>query len=921
MRPERWFNKFSFWLRLLFHRREADQALDEELQFHLDSKTDENIAKGMTPEEARRAARIELGGVEQVKENMRSVRTGAWLETFLQDIRFGLRMLRKNPGFTAVAVLTLALGIGANTAIFSLVNAVLLRNLPVRDPAGLVLFSDNARETLSMSSGIPSGRQREFSYPFYKYVRDNSRVFDAVCAFQTPEDTLTVREEGRAGGTVTVARGKMVSGNYFSVLGVRAVLGRTLTPADDHSNAPPVAVISFNYWQRRLAGDRAIVGRTFDIDSVPVTIVGVAPRGFYGIRMTVGSADLWMPLSLRPRMPLTVMPPAKGLLTDPKFYWLDMMGRLKPGATLQQARAEANTELRQYLTGQAGSRITEADQQKIRHAYVPLAPGGRGLSQLRYQYAEPLRILLVIVGLVLLIACANVANLMLARTTARRKEMAMRIALGGTHMRLARQILTECALIATAGAVAGAILAWWSLKVLVAMVATKVPLNVRPDLTVLSFTAGVSILAVIFSGLAPALRSARVDLVPVLKTGEAPDRSERTRLGLRKSLVVFQIAVSLLLMIGAGLLVHSLIDLENQNLGFSPEHVLLVSIDPELTGYKPSELPGLYRELVSRMNTLPGVRSASIGSTSPMSGSRSGFDVSVEGEPRPEQSGAPYVVAVGPHYFETEAMHIVAGRPISEQDTASATAVAVVNQAFVRKYMPKATRVGQRLSLGVPFKPPGNEIVGVVEDARFSSAREPAGPMLFLSAFQLQSLMASINEIEVRAAGDPASITREVREAIHEVDPNLPIVSVTTLSAQVNDSLGRQRAISSLTGFFGMLGLVLASVGLYGIMAYNVARRTREIGIRMALGAEKRDVWRMVVGQGFRLVIIGLTAGVLAALGVTRFLSSLLYGVRPTDPLTFIAVSVIFIAVALLASYIPARRAMKVDPMVALRYE
>lgn len=844
-----------------------------------------------------------------------------WLDSILSDCRFAFRVLRKSPAFTAVAVLTLALGIGANTAIFSLVNAVLLRNLPVSNPARLVLFSDNPRESLSMSPGIPSGRQSQFSYPFYQYVRDNIRVFDGVCAFQIPEDTLTVREAGKAGSAVSAAQGTMVSGNYFSVLGVQAILGRTLTRADDQPGASPVAVVSFNYWQTTLGGDRTVAGRVFDVDGVPTTVIGVAPRGFWGVRVMADSADFWMPLSLRPRMPLTVMPQAKELLTDPSFYWLNIMGRLKPGVTPQQARAETNTELRQYLTGQAGSRISEAEQQKIERAYVPLAPGGRGLSQLRYQYAEPLRILLVVVGLVLLIACANIANLMLARAMVRRKEMAMRLALGGTRMRLARQILAECALTAIAGAGAGAILAWWSSRVLVAMVAPRVPLNVRPDLAVLVFTAGVSIFAVIFSGLSPALRAARVDLVPVLKAGEAPDGSERTRLGLGKSLVVFQIAVSLLLMVGAGLLVHSLINLENQDLGFSPGHVLLVNVDPELAGYKSSELPGLYRELVNRMNSLPGVRSASIGSTSPMSGSWGGFAVSVEGEPQPTGGGAPQAVAVGPRYFDTEAMHMVAGRPVSDQDTGTAKPIAVVNQAFVRTYMPNGNPVGRLLAFGVPFKPPGNEIVGVVEDARFSSAREPAEPMLFLSVFQLQSLMASVNEIEIRAARDPASVTGEVREAIHEIDPNLPITNITTLSVQVSDSLGQQRAISNLTGLFGILGLVLACVGLYGIVAYNVGRRTHEVGIRMALGAEKRDVLRMVVGQGFRLVTVGLALGILGALGVTRFVSNLLYGVRPTDPLTFIAVSLILTAVALLASYIPARRAMRVDPMVALRYE
>jgi predicted permease len=843
------------------------------------------------------------------------------MRSFLQDLRYGFRILAKSPAFTAIAVLTLALGIGANTAIFSIVNAVMLRSLPVRDPGRLVLFSDNPGEGMSMSPDIPSGKQKLFSHPFYEQVRDHSQSFDGICAFQTPDDTVTVREQGKASGAVEVAQEKLVSGNYFSVLGVRAVLGRTLTATDDQTSAPPVAVASFDYWQRKLAGDRGVVGRTFDFDGVPVTLIGVAPRGFYGVRMKEGSADFWMPLSLRPRMPLTVMPQAKGLLTDPNTYWLNMMGRLKAGASLAQARAEINGELRQYLAGRVGSKMTQEDRQKIERAYVPLAPGGRGLSKLRFQYSEPLRILLVIVGLVLLIACANVANLMLARAAARQKEMAMRLALGGTRGRLVRQILTESLLLAIAGSVAGALLAWWGVGVLVAMVAAKVPLNVHPDLAVLAFTAGVAALAVILSGLAPALRAARVDLVPALKAGSAPQVGERSRLGLGKSLVVFQIAASLLLMAGAGLLVRSLVAMENQNLGFRPQHVLLVSINAELAGYDSKRLPGLYHELLDRVSALPGVRSASIGMTSPMSGSVAAFYVSVEGQPQPSGRGSPQVVAVGPKYFETEGMGIVAGRGITASDTAGSTPVAVVNQPFVREFIPGGNPIGMRLSAGMPFKAPGYEIVGVAGNARYSSPREPAGPMFFLSVFQLQSVMTSVNEIEVRAAGDPVSVTGEVRQAIHEIDPNLPITNVATLAAQVSDSLGQQRAISGLTGFFGILGLVLACVGLYGVMAYNVARRTREIGIRMALGAEKSAVLRMVVAQGLKLTLIGVAAGIIGALALTRFLSSLLYGVRATDPLTLIAVSLILATVALLACYIPARRAAKVDPMMALRYE
>jgi predicted permease len=909
------------WYQRFFRRERTEKRLDAELRFHLEQRIADLVGAGVAPEEARRQARLEFGGLDQVKEECRDAGSSHIIETFVQDLRYGLRQLRRNPGFTAVAVLTLALGIGANTAIFSVVDAVLLRNLPVRDPGRLVLFSDNPDESMSMSPGVASGKQSQFSYPFYRYVRDNNKSFAGVCAFQTPEDTLTVREGGQPGAALQVAQGKMVSGNYFSVLGVGAILGRTLMPADDQRGAAPVAVVSFNYWQTKLAGDREVVGKTFDIDGVPITIAGVAPRGFFGVRMKANSADFWMPLSSRQRLPFTVMPQAKGLLADPHIYWLNMMGRLKPGVAVGQAQADVNRELRQYLADQAGPKLTQDDRQKIEHAYVPLVPGGRGLSALRYQYAEPLRILVVIVGLVLLIACANVANLMLAQGTSRRKEMAMRLALGGSYSRLVRQLLTESMLLAALGAVAGAALAWCGVRILVAMVAAKVPLNVRPDLAVLAFAIGVTILAVVLSGLGPALRVARVDLVSALKAGEAPRVGERTRLGLSKSLVVFQIAASLLLMVGAGLLVHSLIDLEKQNLGFSPEGVLLIDIDPELAGYKQGDLPALYRELLDRINALPGVCSASIGMTSPMSGSWGGFDVSVEGEPQPAGNHAPQVVPVGPRYFQTEGMRIIAGRSISEQDTASSTPVAVVNQAFVRKFVRNNNPIGRRLSLGVPFKPPGNMIVGVVRDARFSSSRDPAGPMLFLSAFQLQSVMASVDEIEVRVAEGADIVTGEVRAAVRQIDPNLPITSVTTLSAQVDDSLGQQQVISSLTGFFGVLGLVLASVGLYGIMAYNVARRTHEIGVRMALGAEKNDVLRMVVGQGLRLVMIGLAVGVFGALGLTRFLSSLLYGIKPTDPLTFITVSLILIAVALLACYIPARRATKVDPMVALRYE
>ena len=916
--------KIGLRIGALFHRRQLENDLDDELEFHLAMQQQKLIDQGMPPEEARCAARRAFGNPTQTKETSRELWTFRFLETLAQDLRYGLRQLRRNPGFTVVAVLTLALGIGANTAIFSLVNAVMLRNLPVRDPGRLVLFSDNPDASLGMGSGgISSGQQRTFSYPFYQEVRDHSRLFEGICAFQTPEDMLTVRPQAGGTGGVQVAEGKMVSGNFFSVLGVNAALGRTLTPADDQPNAPPVGVVSFSYWQNKLGGGPSIVGSTLDIDSIPFTVVGVAPAGFYGVRVMRSPADFWLPLALRPRLPLTVMPQAKSLLSDSNASWLNMMGRLKPGVSIAQARAEIDGELRQYVAGRIGSKMTSLERQRIQHAYVELVPGGRGLSEMRHNYSEPLCILLAIVGLVLLIACANVANLLLARATARHKEMAMRMALGGSRGRLVRQVLVESALLAVAGGVAGAFLAFWGVHVLVAMVAARVPLNVRPDLAVLAFAAGVVALAVILSGLVPAIRAARVDLVPALKAGSAQKVGQRTGLKLDKSLVTFQIAASLLLIVGAALLVHSLVNLENQDLGFRPQHVLLLHINTELAGYRSKQLHSLYRELLDRVRALPGVRSASMGSTSPMSGSQGAFNVSVEGQPLPSDPGHPQVVLVSPGYFKTEGMLVVAGRAISARDTETSPPVAVVNQAFARKFIPRGNPIGTRLSSGTPFQPPGMEIVGVAQDAKYSSAREPAGPMVFVSAFQMESAFISgyVNEFEVRTTGDPAAVTGEVRQAIHEIDSNLPITNVTTQSAQVNDSLGQQRALSVLTGFFGVLSLLLACVGLYGIMAYSVARRTHEIGIRMALGAEKRDVLRMVIGQGLKLAVIGVAIGIAGAMALTRFLSSLLYGVTPTDPLTFIAVSLILIAVALLACYIPARRAAKVDPMVALRYE
>ncbi len=925
----RWIYKLPLRLRSLFRKDRVEQELSDELRFHLERLIGEKVTEGMTPEEARYAALRELGGVDQIKEECRDMRRVNYIENLLQDVRYGLRQLRRSPGFTAVVILTLALGIGANTAIFSLLDSVMLRNLPLRDPEQLVLFADNPQKSMSIHEPTstsdtigPSGPWTLFSYPLYEHLRDHSRLFQGICAFQTVEETLTVHIEGPVHRSAAqVAQGKLVSGNFFSVLGVGAVMGRTLVPGDDRLGAPPVAVVSFEYWQSKLGGEAAVLGRLVDIDGVPMTLVGVMPPGFFGERVERDFADFWMPLSLRPELPPTVMPQAKTLLTNPNGYWLDMMGRLKPGVSMAQAKAEIDGELRQYLTGLLGAKITASERSQIEHDYVALAPGGRGLSALRYEYAEPLHILLAIVGLVLLIACANVANLLLARAAARQKEMAMRLALGATRGRVVRQLLVESGLLAALGGVAGALLASGGVTVLISLVAAKVPLNAKPDLAVFGFTMFVMLVTAILSGLAPALKSARVEFVPTLKAGSSSASAQPTRLGLGKSLVALQVAVSLLLLVGAGLLIRSLANLENQNLGFSPQHVLLVRINPELAGYKSKQLPGLYRELLDRIGALPGVHSASIGTTSPMSGDKSTADVSVEGQARRPGENTSELVAVGPQYFETEGMRIVAGRGISLRDIPTSAPIAVVNQAFARCFLAKDSSVGRRFSLGSPFMAPGFEIVGIVEDAKYASAREEAEPIFFLSAYQMESILPYVNEIEIRAVSNPAGITAEVRRAIQEFDSNLPITDVTTLSKQVNDSLGQQRAFSGLTGFFGILGLVLACVGLYGTMAYNVTRRTNEIGIRMALGAQRSEVLWMVLRQTVFLIGIGIAIGVPVALAAARLIASQLYGVKPSDPSTITVAALVMAGVGLIAGYVPARRATKVDPMVALRYE
>jgi len=841
--------------------------------------------------------------------------------TMLQDLRYGLRMLARNPGFTAVAVLTLALGIGANTAIFSLLDAVMLKVLPVQKPDQLVLFFDGSNEGTRISRGGigDGGRWRYYSYPLYDYLRDHNQFFQGICAFRLGEDRLSVSMAGRP--PVESAQGvwgHLVSGNYFSVLGVNAILGRTLSPEDDRPGARPAAVISYGYWKQSLGGDPAVVGEVVGLNGTSFTIVGITPREFFGERVR-RSPDFWLPIVMQPQVMIH-----ESYLADPGVYWVNLMGRLKPGVVRQQAQAGVTVQLRQFLTSQQGSQISQHDRNEIEKSYISLAPGGPGISGLRERFEEPLHILMAVVALVLLIACANVANLLLSRAAVRHKEISVRLALGAGRLRLIRQMLTESLLVAGFGGVLGAIFAVWGVRILVSKFAgSSSPLNVSPDLRVMSFTMGICALAAILFGLAPALRSTRPEIATELKTGSSSPAGIGQRWNLGKGLVSFQAAVSLLLLVGAGLFVRTLRNLQTEDPGFNRQHVLLVGIAPRLAGYKPEQLASLYERLMARVISLPGVRMASLAAYSPMSGHSRSTNVSIEGyTPAPGQDMDVHTNVVGWSHFETVGTPIVLGRAIGPQDTATSPKVAVINVSTAHDFFGDQNPIGRRFGFGGDSKHSGDfEIAGVAADARYRSLRQKPERMVFTAAAQMQGDEAYVSELELRTLGDPRSVAIAVRNALARIDKGLPATTVTTLSEQVDDSLGQVRTVSELSSFFGLLALALACVGLYGIMAYVVARRTSEMGIRMALGARSRAVLWMMLREALFLVLVGIAVGVPAAIGAGHLISSQLFGLTPSDPITLSLSTLVLLAVAALAGYLPARRASRVDPMVALWYE
>ena len=906
----------DLWLRLrsLFRRRAEESALDDELRFHFDQHVEKLIRSGLSLAEARRHARLLLGGSDQIKEEYRDSSGVRFLETLWQDLRFGLRMLRKSPGFTAVAVLTLALGIGANTAIFSFVNAMVIRPLPVERPSELAFLVPTDRQSGSLG----------FSYPLFEAVRDQNRTLAGV--FVTARGLMNVSVDGQA--ELAPGGGQYVSSSYFSTLGVEAIFGRTFTAAEDKvPGQNPVAVISYGYWRRRFALSPSTVGKTIYLNGIPFTIIGVTGPRFFGI--VVGHPpDITVPMTMYP-----LLNPGGMALNDPDSWWLTPMARLKPGISTEQTTADLSAILEHYLEAQGPATGFKAKSLSMR-----LEPGAWGLS-IRSKGLRFATLLMTLVGLVLLIACTNVANLLLARGAARQKEIAVRVSIGAGRGRLIRQLVTESLLLALMGGVMGFLFASWGAQGLLKLAPQQVSsVNLSPDIHVFVFTGVTALLAGLLFGLVPAWRVTRISLVQGLQGGvrQGANDSHRNRLG--NGLVVSQVMLSTALLFLAGLFTRSLQELLSVDLGFRPERVVMFSLDPSLVGYQGSRLVGLYKNLLVHAEAVPGVTSASLSRGGLVSHESWGGGVYVPGYvPQPGEFMESRFNPVGPNFFQTAGIPILLGRDFRNQDNENAPKVAIVNETFARHFFGQQNGVqralGQMLGLGINQTSTGLphgwqnlgqfEIVGVAKDSKQRTLSESPVSVVYFPFWQADLPPSLIGQmtLEVRSAGEPRGTTKAVRQELLAVEKNLPISGVKTLTEQVQESLEGERFFARLVSSFGLLALLLASVGLYGLIAYSTVRRTSEIGIRVALGAHQSEVFALVIGGTLRLTALGVVIGMALAIAAGHAVSSMLYGVSAADPLTILGASLLMFGAATLAGFLPARRAMRVDPMVALRYE
>ncbi|MBL8208098.1 MAG: ABC transporter permease, partial [Blastocatellia bacterium] len=861
------------------------------------------------------------------------------MQTLLQDLRYGLRMLLKQRSVTVIAVLSLALGIGANTALFSIVDAMLLKLLPVKEPERLVLFQSVVAKEFSYGSYSGSTRLDPAtggtigtSFPYISYQRMREQKSGALSdLFIFGTVSLNILADGQA----DVVLGQVVSGNYHRGVGVQPLMGRLLTEEDDQAAANPVAVLSYRYWQKRFGDDASVVGKQINLNNRAFTVVGITPPGFDGTGQVGSTQDVTIPIAMETHLNAD---PKQSRLYGAGQWWLRMMGRLQPGATMQQAQAQLEGAFQQSVVEQRTARNAQSLAQGG-NAISPLDPkdyprlalisGGQGEMNSRTYYAPSLYLLLGVVGMVLLIACANVANLLLSRASSRQKEIAVRLALGASRGRLMRQLLTESVLLAAVGGALGLVFAMWIKDGLLA-VGDWGPKALEPklDWRVLGFTMALSLLTGIIFGLAPAWRATRVDLTPTLKdSGRSSSVASRSLLS--RGLVVMQVALSLLLLVGAGLFVRTLLNLQRVDPGFNTQNLLMFSVSPSLIGYKEERLTQLYERMFERLEALPGAPKVTFANVTLLAQStnsrsfylRSALTATPDAEGRIKATGNSNILYGRDNILETLEIPLLAGRTFNKQDDERAPKVVIVNQTFASKYFPNESPLGKRFAFD-PKKPDEFEIIGLVKDTKYATQREEIRPIAYLPWRQTPLVMSSAN-FYLRTAGDPTAMIAAVRQVVREIDQNLPVSSVQTQVERATASLQMERLFARLVTLFGLLAQQLASIGLFGVLAYAVSTRTHEIGIRMALGASSTDVLKMIIKQGMGLALIGIALGLGGAYVLTKYLESwmqlsrMLYGIKPSDPMTYGVMAMLLTLVALIACYIPARRATKVDPMIA----
>jgi predicted permease len=908
--------------RRFFHREEADAEQREELESYLRLTAQEYIERGMEPSAARAAAQRKLGNATLIVEEVYRMNTVTFIEGALRDVRHALRMIRSNPGFSSAAILSLALGIGATTSIFTLAHAVLLKSLPVARPDELYRVGKEAR--CCYIGGY--SQDKEFSlisYDLYKYLRDNTNGFVELAAFPAADMLFGVRRAGNSEAAQTYG-GEFVSGNYFAMFGIGAYAGRTLTARDDQAGAPPAALMSYRLWQERYGSDPSVIGSTFNVDEKPFTVVGITPPGFFGDTLRGTPPDFFLPLNTEPFVE------SDADLNKYDTHWLELIGRIQRGAKPASIEAEMRVELKQWLRSHWGE-MSAGDRVKFPEQTLFLAPGGAGITSMRERYERWLQILMAVTGFVLLIVCANVANLMLVRGMERRRETSLRIALGARASRIVRQEFTQSMMLSLFGGAAGLAIAFAGTRLILHFAFPSnsgmagVPIDASPSLPVLLFAFVISTIAGVAFATAPAWIATRTDPIEALRG--ASRVTARSGSLPRKALVVFQIALSLALLSASGLLTSALHALETQDFGFAQERRMVAKINPRLAGYQPAQLSQLYRRIHDSIAGVPGVSSVALCLYSPPGGVW-GSGVWVDGHfapgPRDDNSSSWDRVTAG--YFDVIGTPIVKGRGVSQEDTAASRHVAVVNEAFARKFFknedPIGRHFGQSAGASGEF-----EVIGVVKDARYltSNLDQPNGPFFFSPEAQadytksLGSLF--LHDIVILTRPGANLSIAEVRQAMASVDPGLPIISIQTLREKVGLQFTQQRLVARLVSFFGALSLILSSIGLYGVIAYNTGRRVNEVGVRIALGATRGDVVRLVLKGAFGLILTGLSIGLPLSFAAGRLLGSQLYGINPYNPAITITAVVTLGLSALLASVVPAIRASLISPLDALREE